>query len=78
MAAAQALAILDPAGSRAALLEPRRSFVLVHAGSEPDAETSGLFAEPFEVLYARVRRSEPCPVCSFISMEETEDEKPRG
>lgn len=78
VAAALALAILDPTGRRAALLKSARSFVLVHAGSAPDPEMSGLFAEPFELLYARVGRGEPCPVCGFISKKETGDARPRG
>lgn len=65
VASAAALAVLDPSGSRAPLLRPDRSFVLIHGGSAPDPETSGFFAEPFELLYARIARSEACPVCGF-------------
>ena len=64
-AAAYALAVLDPDGSRADLLSVDRSFVLVHGGSRP--HEGQLFRQPFDLVYAQVARTEPCPVCGFVS-----------
>ncbi len=70
VASAHALALIDGSERRASLLDPSQGFVLVHGGSAPDPKAAGLFAMPFEVLYARVERSEPCPVCGFSSRRE--------
>lgn len=65
--AAHALAILDPRGSKGHLAQVGRSFTLVHGGSMPQAPFVDLFHSPFEVIRARLMRSEPCPVCGWKS-----------
>jgi molybdopterin/thiamine biosynthesis adenylyltransferase len=65
VAASYALALLDPAGSRAALLAEGHGFVLLHGGSEPQAQYADLFRAPFDFVRARVRREDPCPVCGW-------------
>lgn len=65
IAAAYAIAILDPRGSRKPLLE--RSFALVHGGNEPRGRAEQLFRMPFDVLFGTPDRSEPCPVCGWTS-----------
>jgi len=69
VAAAHALAFLDPDGKRAELVRPGREFLLVHGGSTPRGALADLFQAPFEFLPARVRREEPCPVCAWTSGE---------
>jgi molybdopterin/thiamine biosynthesis adenylyltransferase len=59
VAAAHALALLDPSGNRAQLLGS--GFSLVHGPSAPRA--SNPFRAPMDFLHARVSRSEQCPVC---------------
>lgn len=66
VAAAHALALLDPGGSRADLLKPGR-FLLVHGGGTPRGNLAELFGRPFEFVSARVVRDEPCPVCAWSS-----------
>lgn len=67
VAASYALAMLSPSASRAMLLADGRSFVLLHGGSQPQAQYAELFEAPFEVLRARVVRDDPCPVCHWRS-----------
>ena len=62
--AACVLAVLDPEGSRAALLD-HGGFTLVHGPSKPSGEHAELFRRPLDVVHARVVRDEPCPVCGF-------------
>jgi hypothetical protein len=62
--AACVLAVLDPEGSRAALLD-HGGFTLVHGPSKPNGEHAELFRRPLDVVHARVVRDEPCPVCGF-------------
>ncbi len=69
VAAAYALAALDPRGSRAPLLDPRKRFALVHGGSEPRGTYADLFTAPFDLVYAKVVREEPCPVCGWQNSE---------
>lgn len=70
VATAYALAVLDPTGSRADLLLDGGAFVLVHGGSRPRDTYAELFRRPFEILHARVTRSEPCPVCGHVTQLE--------
>lgn len=65
VAAAQGLALLDPAGSRGALLGS--GFSLVHGPSVPRGGDGALFRAPLEFIQARVKRSEPCPVCGYVT-----------
>lgn len=65
VAAAYGLAVLDPTGSRAPLLDPAKAFVLVHGGSVPRDAYADLFQAPFDLIYARVTRDDPCPVCGY-------------
>lgn len=65
VATAYALAVLDPMGSRAPLLDPAKAFVLVHGGSVPRDAYADLFQAPFDLIYARVTRDDPCPVCGY-------------
>lgn len=67
--AAFTLALLDPAGSRAALLDPAWNFTLWHGGSAPRANFAALFGEAFDMMAARLQRSEPCPVCGWSRNE---------
>lgn len=67
--AAHVLAVLDPTGSRGALLE-HGGFTLLHGPSAPQAQYSDLFRRPLDVVHARVVRDEPCPVCNFHSAAE--------
>lgn len=71
VAAAHVLALLDPTTSRDSLRRPDRGFVLLHGGSEPRGDFRGLFHEPFEYIYAQVRRGEPCPICGWTSLLDT-------
>lgn len=73
VAAAHALALLDPTTSREPLRRPDRGFVLLHSGSEPRGDFRGLFREPFEHVYARVRRDIPCPICGWTSLLAAEE-----
>lgn len=66
--AAHVLAVLDPTGSRGALLQ-HGGFTLVHGPSAPQAEQAELFRRPMDVIHARIVRDEPCPVCGFCSVE---------
>jgi len=66
-AAAYALAVLDPAGTRVDLLEPERAFTLVHSGSRPRDAYAELFQAPFDLVTAHVRRETACPVCGYVS-----------
>jgi len=68
--AAHVLAVLDPTGSRGALLQ-HGGFTLVHGPSAPQAEQAELFRRPMDVVHARVVRDEPCPVCGFCSVRGT-------
>lgn len=65
VASSYALALLDPTGSRAALLAEGHGFLLLHGGSEPQAQYVDLFRAPFDFVRARVRREDPCPVCGW-------------
>lgn len=65
VAAAYALALLDPQGSRGDLCRADRSFALVHGGSRPRGPYAELFRSPFDLLHPRVRRPDPCPVCGW-------------
>jgi hypothetical protein len=65
IAAAYALAALDPSGSRSDLLAPDRRFALAHGGSQPRGPYAELFRSPLEVLQATVVREGPCPVCGY-------------
>ena len=69
IAAAHALAVLDPKGSRADLLASD-GFTLVHGPSRPRENFADLFRAPLEVVRARVIRDDPCPVCGFHSLRE--------
>ncbi len=62
--AAHVLAVLDPDGIRAVLLE-HGGFTLVHGPSKPSGDHAALFRRPLDVLHATVVRDEPCPVCGF-------------
>ena len=62
--AAHVLAVLDPEGSRAVLLE-HGGFTLLHGPSRPSGDHAGLFRRPLDVVHASVVRDEPCPVCGF-------------
>lgn len=64
--AAHVLALLDLAGSRAALLE-RSRFTLLHGPSAPRGAQRDLFRAPLESIAAHVTRDERCPVCGFSS-----------
>lgn len=70
MAAAYCLAVLDPNGSRSALLDDGHAFALVHGGSRPRDEYADLFRAPFDLIHARVVRDTPCPVCGYQSTPE--------
>ncbi len=70
VAAAYALAVLDPDGSRAQLLDDGHAFTLVHGGSRPRDAYADLFRAPFDLIHARVVRDEPCPVCGYQSPSE--------
>ena len=67
VAAAYVLALLDPGGSRDSLKMPARSLTLLHGGSQPRGSFSELFEVPFDLIQARVQRSDPCPVCGWMS-----------
>lgn len=67
MAAAYALAVLDPSGCRSDLLADGHAFALVHGGSRPRDAYADLFRGPFDLVHARVVRDEPCPVCGFVT-----------
>jgi hypothetical protein len=67
--AAHVLALLDPAGNRAALLK-HGGFTLLHGPSGPRSNYADLFQAPLEVVHARVVRDSPCPVCGFASVKE--------
>jgi hypothetical protein len=67
--AAHVLAVLDPEGSRAVLLE-HGGFTLVHGPSKPSGDHAGLFRRPLDVVHASVVRDEPCPVCGFHKQAE--------
>jgi len=67
VATAYALAVLDPEGSRAHLLDPAKAFALIHGGTTPRAPFDTLFQVPFDLLYARVIREDPCPVCGWTN-----------
>lgn len=67
MTTAFALAVLDPTGSRADLLDDRHAFTLVHGGSRPRDAYAELFRAPFDLVHARIIRDEPCPVCGYVS-----------
>lgn len=67
VAAAEALAILDPDGNRAALLGD--GFSLVHGPSTPSVDGTGIFQGPMDFVQASVARPEPCPVCGFAAKE---------
>ena len=69
VASAYVLAVLQPSGSRAQLLDPRHALVLVHGGSQPRDTFSDLFQLPFDFVRATVERSEPCPVCGWTTAE---------
>lgn len=70
VAAAYALAVLDPNGCRSTLLRNGHAFTLVHGGSQPRDSYAELFRVPFDVIDARVVRDEPCPVCGYQSPTE--------
>ena len=72
IATAYALAVLDPTGMRAALASPEHGFLLAHGGSVPRGSHAGLFQSPFDLIYARVQRETPCPVCEWVAPEEKE------
>lgn len=79
VAAAHALALLDPAGSRGDLLTRCRGFKLLHAGSKPRDVYAELFYDgPFDFVHARVERAEPCPVCGWHTAEEVTGDGVRG
>lgn len=67
MTAAFALAVLDPTGSRADLLDDGHAFTLAHGGSRPRDAYAELFRAPFDLVHARIVRDEPCPVCGYVS-----------
>ena len=67
MTAAFALAVLDPTGSRADLLDDAHAFTLAHGGSRPRDAYAELFRAPFDLVHARIVRDEPCPVCGYVS-----------
>jgi len=69
VAAAHALAILDPDGSRADLLAGD-GFTLIHGPSRPHDGLAELFAKPLETIRARVTRDESCPVCGYCTKKE--------
>lgn len=69
VAAAQALAMLDPEGGRADLLASD-GFTLVHGPSRPRGALAELFTGPLETIAARVKRDEPCPVCGYSTAAE--------
>lgn len=60
---AYALALLLPDSKRGALLDPERNLILVHSGSQPQGKYKEIFKMPFDLLSAKVRRDEECPVC---------------
>lgn len=64
IAAAHVLALLDPHGSRGALLE-RSTFSLLHGPSAPRGVHADLFRAPLEHIAAGVTRESACPVCGF-------------
>lgn len=74
-AAAHVLALLDPEGSRADLIAPGREFLLLHGGSKPRGALADLFRAPFDLVHARVRRDDPCPVCGWSSKEDEDGER---
>lgn len=63
IASAYALALLLPDSSRRNLLNMERNLTLVHSGSLPQGQYSEFFNMPFDLLLARVKRDESCPVC---------------
>lgn len=65
VAAAYALALLDPEGPRRELIDLERRFVLLQSAGPPLPKYAELFTAPLDLRYARVQRSEPCPVCGF-------------
>lgn len=73
VAAAHAMAVLDPTSSRESLRRADRGFVLVHGGSEPRGAFGELFRGPFEHIYARVRADEPCPICGWSGLSEEKE-----
>jgi len=67
MAAAYALAVLDPGGCRSDLLRDGHAFTLVHGGSRPRDAYAELFEAPFDLVHARIVRDQVCPVCGLVT-----------
>jgi len=63
VASAYALALLLPGSSRGRLLDYERNLTLVHSGSIPQGRYGEIFQMPFDLLQARVKRDQECPVC---------------
>lgn len=76
VATAIGLAVLDPTGSRASLLESGHPLWLIHGGSTPRQEFAQIFHRPFEVIPAQITRDEPCPVCGYSTKPQPEGSIP--
>jgi len=64
VASAYALSmLLEDDSERKSLLDPERNLILVHAGTPPRGKYGDIFRMPFDLLLAKVKRDEECPVC---------------
>ena len=64
-ASAYALAMLLPDSGRGGLLDCERNLTLLHSGSTPQGRYREIFQMPFDLLQARVKRDQACPVCQI-------------
>jgi len=63
VASAYALALLLSDSNRRNIINPERNLTLVHSGSVPQGQYNEIFHMPFDLLLARVKRDDACPVC---------------
>jgi hypothetical protein len=63
ISSAYALALLLPDSHRNKILDFERNLALVHTGSPPQEHYAEIFHLPFDLLFARVKRDNECPVC---------------
>ncbi len=63
VASALALALLLPDSGRSKILDYERNLTLVHSGSLPQGRYAEIFRMPFDLIEARVKRDQECPVC---------------
>ncbi len=76
VASAYALALLLPDSARSKLLDWERNLTLVHSGSIPQGRYSEIFQMPFDLLLARVKRDQTCPVCHNNNISSGESNEP--